>query len=169
MGGEAVDRAGGLVAAGDPPVAPALATEPGTIGEVRRRRARGSHGRRREWFLRGKGERRGKLQKNEGNIAIASYNIRDGRNGGLLSVARALDHANVDVAVVQETKLKNPSFAPRTGFGYQIHTTAAGTGNCGGVSLLVREGGAFGIEEVKVWGENVLLFELQVGKEEKDR
>ena len=72
MGGEAVDRAGGLVAAGDPPVEPALHAEPGTVGEVRRRRARGSHGRRRQWFLEGKGERRGKLQKNEGNIAIAS-------------------------------------------------------------------------------------------------
>ena len=150
MGGEAVDRAGGLVAAGDPPVEPALATEPGTVGEVRRRRARGSHGRRKQWFLKGKGERRGKLQKNEGNIAIASYNIRDGRNGGLLLVARALDHANVHDDVVQETKLKNPKFAPQTEFGYQIHTTAVGTGNCGGISLLARESDAFSIEEVKL-------------------
>ena len=33
----------------------------------------------------------------------------------------------------------------------------------------MREGGAFGIEEVKVWGENVLSFELQVGRGEEDR
>ena len=102
-------------------------------------------------------------------IAVATYNIRDGRNGGLLSVARAFDHTNVDVAVVQEVKLKNPKFAPRTGFGYQIHTTAAGSGSCGGVSLLVRENGPFSVEEVKVWGENVLSFELQVGEGDKEQ
>ena len=109
------------------------------------------------------------MMKGKGHVAIATHNIRDGRNGGLLSVARAFDHANVDVAVVQEVKLKNPKFAPRTGFGYQIHTTAAGTGNCGGISLLVRENGPFSVEEVKVWGENVLSFQLQVGEEEEDR
>ena len=43
-----------------------------------------------------------KVQKNEGNIAITSYNIRYGRNIGLLSVTCALSHANVAVAVMQE-------------------------------------------------------------------
>lgn len=57
----------------------------------------------------------------------------------------------------------------RTGFGYTIHTTAADSDHCGGISLLVRESDSFGVEEVKVWGENVISFELQVGQGEKDR
>ena len=38
-----------------------------------------------------------------------------------------------------------------------------------GVSLLVREDGLFGVEEVKVWGPNVLSFQLQVGEKEEER
>ena len=67
-----------------------------------------------------------------GRVTVATYNIRDGRDGGLLLMARALGHANVDVAVAQEVKLTELKFAPQTGFGYQIHTTATGTDNCGG-------------------------------------
>ena len=63
MGEEAEDRADGLVAVGDPPVTPTPATAPEAVGEVRRRRARGSKGKRREWFLEGKGERGGKRMK----------------------------------------------------------------------------------------------------------
>ena len=91
-------------------------------------------------------------------MAVTPYNIRDDRAAGLLLAARAFDQANVKLAVIQEVKLKDPKFAPRTGFGYQIHTTAAGTDNCGGISLLVREDGSFGVEEVKVWGPNILSF-----------
>ena len=48
-------------------------------------------------------------------------------------------------------------------------TTAAGSDNCGGVSLLVREDGLFGVEEMEVWGSNVLSFQLQVGEKEEER
>ena len=134
MGGEAADRAGGLVAAGDLLVKPTLATAPGTKGEARGRRASGSgrnpRRRTKEWLKLRKGERGGKRPARSGRVAVATYNIRDGRAAGLLSAARAFDHANVDLAVVQEVKLKDPKFAPRTGFGYQIHTTATGTDNC---------------------------------------
>ena len=51
--------------------------------------------------FKGEGGEGGKEQSHKERIAVATYNIRDGRNGGLLSVARALDHANVNVAVVQ--------------------------------------------------------------------
>ena len=55
----------------------------------------------------GGGEGGGKRPARNGRIAVATYNIREGRGEGLLSTARALDHANVDVAVVQEVKLKD--------------------------------------------------------------
>ena len=49
----------------------------------------------------------------------SNYNIRDGRSGELLSTAQALGHANVDVDVFQEVKLKDLKFAPRAGFEYK--------------------------------------------------
>ena len=59
-----------------------------------------------------------------------SYNIQDGRNKGLLSAVRALDHtnANVDVVVVQEVKISDSKLAANKRSGYSILATAAGTG-----------------------------------------
>ena len=111
---------------------------PEADGEARRRRAGGSGGdeRKNRWFVLEKGEKRGKVERKGSEIAIACYNIRDGRNGGLLSAARALDHANVDVAFLQEVKLKDPKFASKTGYGYSIVSMAAGTTMCGGGGVI---------------------------------
>ena len=46
------------------------------------------------------GEGGGERPMRNGRVAVATYNIRDGRGGGILSTARALDHANVDVTVI---------------------------------------------------------------------
>ena len=46
-------------------------------------------------------------------VRMASYNIRDGRQGGLYSAARALRKSKVDVAVLQETEIAKAKFAPR--------------------------------------------------------
>ena len=48
----------------------------------------------------GMGRGGGKRPARNGHVAVATYNIRDGRAAGLLSAARAFDHANVDLAVV---------------------------------------------------------------------
>ena len=37
-------------------------------------------------------------------ISMATWNIRDGRNGGLESAARSFDSLGVDIGLVQETK-----------------------------------------------------------------
>ena len=160
-----------------------MATTPEAMGEARWRRASGSRreerrvgrpregrGKRNRRFLRmKKGERGGRrpIRKRD-EVAVTSYNIRDGRNEGLLSAARALDHANVDVAVVREVKIKDPKFASKKGFGYSILATAAGTDNCGGVALLARENDLCSVEEAKPWGPNVISWEMQVGLEEKE-
>ena len=65
--------------------------------------------------------------------------------------------------------MKDPKFAPRTGFGYQIHMTAEGTDNYVGDSLLSRKDGLFGVKGVKVWGPNVLSFQLQARQKQEDR
>ena len=62
-----------------------------------------------------------------GSFALATYNILDGRQEGLYSAARALEKANVDVAVVQETKILDSNFATKQWVGYEIKTAAAGS------------------------------------------
>ena len=63
--------------------------------------------------------------------------------------ARALDRAKIDIAVLQEVK--------------KIMTAGAGTANCGGITLLVKENDAFTIENEKVVGPNVISFKMLTG------
>ena len=57
-------------------------------------------------------ERRG-----SGAISVATFNALDGRGGGLESAARALNLADVDIAVVQETKIINSQYATKGAVG----------------------------------------------------
>ena len=102
-----------------------------------------------------------------GTITLASYNIRDGRRGGVNSAARALRKGRIDVAVVQETKIVDATFAPRKYRGYTIRVTPPIGKNCGGVGLLVRETDHFVVENVAVKGPNVISFQLVTGEEER--
>ena len=111
-------------------------------GETRRRRARGS-------------------------FALATYNILDGRQEGLYSAVRALEAANVDIAVVQETEFLDTDFATKWWAGNEIKTAAAGTTSCGGVALLARKHDLATVENAKVVGTNVLSFELVLNKKER--
>ncbi len=40
-----------------------------------------------------------------GSVAIASFNIRSGRNGGLEAALRAMDQLGIDIGFLVETKL----------------------------------------------------------------
>ena len=39
------------------------------------------------------------------SVALASFNIRSGRNGGLEAALRAMDQLGVDIGFLMETKL----------------------------------------------------------------
>ena len=98
---------------------------------------------------------------------MATYNILDGRGEGLYSAARALKNANVDIAVVQETKILDPAFATKEWAGYEIKSTASGSTSCGGVALLARKSEWVTVENAKPIGTNVLSFELILNEEER--
>ena len=110
-----------------------------------------------------------------GTITVATYNVRDGRGRGedgeeyigIVSSARAMGMMNVDVAVLQETKITDPVFAARNFEGYAILAAAADSDRRGGVALLVRENDNFSVENEKVRGPNVISFELITGKDER--
>eukprot|EP00957_Ditylum_brightwellii_P093064 7086099-Ditylum_brightwellii.AAC.1 len=93
-----------------------------------------------------------------GTFTIATWNIRDGRGGGLVTACRALDQMGVDIAILQETKLTADAIYTRTADGYSIGASAARSGHQGGVALVSRESEAYELEETKFWGSNVLSF-----------
>ena len=83
-------------------------------------------------------------------ISMATWNIRDGRNGGLESAARSFDSLGVDIGLVQETKCCRAKFAARKGHGYKILSTDALSSRCGGVAMLFRANDdKFMVEEEK--------------------
>ena len=58
----------------------------------------------------GWGGRKEEQRQKPVKFSIASYNIRDGRNGGLVLVVWVLDHTNISIAVVQEVEMADPKF-----------------------------------------------------------
>ena len=74
-------------------------------------------------------------------FSLATLNIRSERTGGLeaaLEALQALRQGNVDVGVLQETKLTD-EIHMRQGEGYSVLTTAAEIRHRGGVAVVWRE------------------------------
>jgi len=158
--------------AGDPREG-ARGRETGGNGGTKNRGGRRREGR---WEPR-EGERRATAppeEKGTETISIATWNIRDGRNGGLYSAARALDEfSNIDIAVVQETKFTEEEimYAPKCYRGYRIRTAPRCTDSpSGGVSLLYREDKRktpYRVENDRAAAPNIITFELVTGDKER--
>ena len=97
-----------------------------------------------------------------GTIPIALWNIRSGGDGGLEAACRSLDSLGVNIAVLQKTRLPAGRYT-RFSNGYAIVATPAPSHHQGGVALVWRDGEAYEVEEHKVYGPNVLAFELVTG------
>ena len=96
-------------------------------------------------------------------IKFGTYNIRNGRNGGLEAALRGMYQANIDLGVFQDTKCTDGVYT-RTSAGYHVVTTEAPSRHCGGVALFYREGSKFAVEEVRTYGLNVISFEVVTGR-----
>ena len=61
-------------------------------------------------------------------IKFGTYNIRNGRTGGLEAALRGMEQANMDLGVMQETKITNGVYT-RASAGYRVvaRTRQAGT------------------------------------------
>ena len=75
---------------------------------------------------------------------------------------RALKSADVDIAVLQETKLMGGVHTRNTS-GYAIVASKAVSASQGGVALVWKNHGGFEVEETKIVHANVLTFQLVVG------
>ena len=57
-------------------------------------------------------------------IKFGTYNIRNGRNGWLETVLRAMEQANIDMGFMQETKITDGVYT-RASAGYRVVATDA--------------------------------------------
>ncbi len=73
-----------------------------------------------------------------GSIALASFNIQSGRNGGLEAALRAMDQLGVDIGFLMETKLTGGIYT-RQSSGYDV---LASTASCRAQGGLPSFGGA---------------------------
>ena len=112
-------------------------TAPGEGGESgggKRTKVEGKEKRDRLWGARTR--TRGST-KEEVPIKSDTYNIRNGRNGGLESALRGMAQANIDLGVFQETKCTDGIYT-RESAGYRVIATDALSRHRGGVALFYR-------------------------------
>ncbi len=97
-----------------------------------------------------------------GPFTVVSYNIRNGRKGGLESALQAMKQMGVDCGILLETKLTKGVYTCWSS-GYNVQSTQAPSKLQGGISLFWRTSRRYEIEEVEMWGPNVLSFQLILG------
>ena len=95
-------------------------------------------------------------------IRFGTYNIRNGRNGGLEAALRGISQANMDLGIFQETKLTDGIYT-RGLDEYSVGVTDAPSLNRGGVAISHRPAPHFVVEAVKQFGPNVIWFQLATG------
>ena len=86
-------------------------------------------------------------------IRFGTYKICNGRNGGLEAALRGLSQANMDLGILQETKLTNGIYT-RGSDGYSVVATDAPSQHRGGVAIFYRSGPNFAVEAVTKFRPN---------------
>ena len=77
-------------------------------------------------------------------IKFGTYNIRNGRNGGLEAALRGMAQANMDLGVLQETKCTDGVYT-RASAGYRVVATDVPSRHRGGIALFYKEGADFAV------------------------
>ena len=95
-------------------------------------------------------------------IRFGTYNIHKGRKGGMEAALRGMSQANMDLGILQETKLTDGIYN-RGSSGYSVIATDALSRNRGGVTLFYSSKPHFLVEAVEKFGPNVLGFQLATG------
>ena len=92
-------------------------------------------------------------------IRFGTYDIRNGRNGGLESVLRGVSQAKMDLGIFQETKVMYGIYT-RGSAGYSVVATDASSRHRGGVAVFPWPALHFAVESVQKFGPNVIGFQL---------
>ena len=95
-------------------------------------------------------------------IRFGTYNIRNGQNGGLEAALRGMSQANMDLGILQETKVTDGIYT-RGSAEYSGIATDAPSRHLGGVAIFYRSAPHFVVEAVEKFGPNVIGFQLATG------
>ena len=95
-------------------------------------------------------------------ISFGTYNICNGRNGGLKSALRGMSQANMDLGIFQETKFTDGIYT-RGSAGNSIVAAYAPSRHRGGVAVFHRPAPHFAVEAVQQFGPNIIVFQLVTG------
>ena len=85
----------------------------------------------------GRGERSDGGDKNQKLIRLGSYNIRNGRNGGMDSALRGTDQANMDLGALQETNVMEGAYTHGS-YVYSVIEIDTQSRNHSGVAVFYR-------------------------------
>ena len=96
-------------------------------------------------------------------IRFGTYNIRNGRNGGLESALRGMSQTNKDLVIFQETKLTNGIYTRRSA-GYSIVAMDALIRHRGRVAVFYRLSPRYAVEAIHQFGTNIVGFQLDMGE-----
>ena len=102
------------------------------------------------------------LPDGSGFVALASFNIQSGRNGGLKAALKAMDQLGVDAGFLMETKLTEGIYM-RHSSGYDVLASTATSPSSGGIAIFWRGNILFEVEETKMWGPNIISLHLMMG------
>ena len=95
-------------------------------------------------------------------IRFGTYNICNGRNGGLEAALRGMSQANMDLGILQETKLTNGVYTCGSA-GYSVIAMDAPSRHRGSVAIFYRSEPHFVVEAVEKFVPNVIGFQLATG------
>ena len=96
-------------------------------------------------------------------IRFCTFNIRNGRNGGLESALCGVSQGLVYCGVLNETKLTK-LFYTREYSGFLVMATEATSVHRGGIAVFYREAEHFAIEELRLHGPNFIISHLVTGR-----
>ena len=95
-------------------------------------------------------------------IRFGTYNIRNRRNGGVEDALWGISQANMDLGILQETKLTDGIYT-RGSARYSVIATDAPSQHHGVVAIFRRPALHFAVEVVRKYGPNVICFQLEMG------
>ena len=92
-------------------------------------------------------------------IRFSTYNISNGRNGGLELALSGMSQANMDQGIFQETKVSKGIYT-RGLARYRVVAIDAPRQHCGGVAVFYHPAPHFTVEAVQKFGPNVVGFQM---------
>ncbi len=106
------------------------------------------------------------LPGGSGAFTLAVWNIRCGRNAGLLPAAKGLVQMGVGLAILTEMKVMDDQY-PHLVSGYKILASKVVSHDQGGIALLWKENCRdYEVESARIATPNLLTFQLVTGDEQ---